>query len=221
MSGPMQVVLIVAVVGYVLARRLRGEPAEAKRMLVLPAVMTLIGLSHVSGVRSPLSAALLVGAVGISVVLGLLRGLSVRVEERDGLAFVRYTWATVALWAANLAIRFGYGAVLHAVVPKEAGAVTDGLLLSLGVGMAVEGVVVLGRALRGDTRVMWAAGKNGRPHRTSPLLDDLGQRITGRTAGGEAAGEATRYDRPGRRSRYASRGSDLRGPRSRPEEHRR
>jgi hypothetical protein len=92
MSGPVQIVVVLAAVGYVLVRRVMGEPAQAKRMLVLPAVLSLIGLSGLSGqVTTPLSLLFLVATAAISVVLGALRGASVRIWQRDGLAFVRYT----------------------------------------------------------------------------------------------------------------------------------
>ncbi len=92
MSGPVEIVLILAAVGYLLARRVIGEPAEAKRMLILPVVLSLIGLSDVSGqVKTPLSLLFLVATAAISVLLGALRGVSVRVSQREGLAFLRYT----------------------------------------------------------------------------------------------------------------------------------
>jgi len=37
MSNPIDIIAILAAVGYVMARRLIGEPALAKRMLILPA----------------------------------------------------------------------------------------------------------------------------------------------------------------------------------------
>jgi hypothetical protein len=54
-------------------------------------VLSLIGLSDVSGqVKTPLSLLFLVATAAISVLLGALRGVSVRVSQREGLAF-RYT----------------------------------------------------------------------------------------------------------------------------------
>jgi hypothetical protein len=41
-----EVLFIIAAVGFVLIRRMMGEQAEAKRMLVLPAILTVIGLSN-------------------------------------------------------------------------------------------------------------------------------------------------------------------------------
>ena len=171
MSGPVEVVLILAAVGYLLVRRVMGEPAQAKRMLILPAVLSLIGLSDVSGeVKAPLSLVFLVATAAISVVLGALRGASVRISQRDGLAFVRYTGLTVVLWVVNLAVKFGANLVLGAIDPKDAGAVSNSLLLTLGLGILAEGLVVLYRALRSGHPVMWAQGQDGNPHQMFPIV---------------------------------------------------
>ncbi len=179
MSGPVEIVVIVAAVGYVLARRMVGEPAQAKRMLVLPAVLSVIGLSDVSGhVRTPMSLLFLVATAAVSVVLGALRGVSVRISRRDGLAFVRYTGVTVVLWVVNLAIKFGADLVLGGIDRTDAGAVSNSLLFTLGLGILAEGLVVLYRALRADHPVMWAQGQGGAPHQTSLFLDNLRRSLT-------------------------------------------
>lgn len=174
MSGPVEIVLILAAICFVMVRRLIGEPAQAKRMLVLPAVVAVIGLTDVSGqLKTPMAAVFLVATAAISVGIGALRGASVRISQRDGLAFVRYTWVTVVLWVVNLVIKFGADVVLKAIDPKDAGAVTNSLLLTLGLGLLVEGAVVLYRALCSDHQVMWTQGKNGDPREMSPMLDNL------------------------------------------------
>jgi hypothetical protein len=181
MSGPVEIVLIVAAVGYLLVRRVLGEPAQAKRMLVLPIVLSLIGLSDVSGqVGTPQSLLFLAGTVAMSVVLGALRGASVRISQRDGLAFIRYTWVTITLWVVNLAVKFGANLILGAFDPKDAGAVGNSLLLTIGLGILAEGLVALYRALRGGHRVMWAQGRNGAPHQMSAMADDLGRALAHR-----------------------------------------
>jgi hypothetical protein len=180
MSGPVEIVLILAAVGYLLVRRLMGEPAQAKRMLVLPAVLSLIGLSDVSGqVTTPLSLLFLVATAAISVVLGVLRGASMRISQRDGLAFVRYTGITVVLWVVNLAIKFGANLALGAIDPKDAVPVGDSLLLTLGLGILAEGLVALYRALRSGHQVLWAQGQDGAPHPMSPMADDPRRRALG------------------------------------------
>ncbi|WP_037367357.1 DUF1453 family protein [Amycolatopsis orientalis] len=183
MSGPVEIVLIVAAVGYVMVRRLIGEPAQAKQMLILPAVLSAVGLSTVSGdVKTATSLVFLVGTAAISVVLGVLRGASVRISRRDGAAFVRYTPVTVGLWVANIVLKVGVNFALNAFDPRDAGGVSNSLLLTIGVGVLAEGLVVLYRALRAGHQVLWTQGRDGAPGQTSPLLDNLQRNLGGRAA---------------------------------------
>ncbi|KOG52793.1 hypothetical protein ADK38_44240, partial [Streptomyces varsoviensis] len=178
MSGPVEIVLIIAAVCYVMVRRLLGEPAEAKRMLILPAVLSLVGVSNVSGHHTGVaSVVFLVATGGISVLLGVLRGVSIRLSNRDGLVFMRYTWVTVALWVLNIVVKIAANVTLGAVDPHVSDAAGNSLLLTVGLGMLAEGIVVLGRAVRTDSRVVWTVGKDGQPHTSSPLLDSLQQRF--------------------------------------------
>lgn len=164
MNISFEIVLIVAAVCYVMVRRMIGEPAQAKRMLVLPLVLGVIGVSDLSGhIKTPITAAFVVVSVAVGAGIGALRGASVRVSSRDGVAFVQYTGVTVALWVMNLIVKFGADFVLKAADPKDAGALGSSLLLTLGAGLLIEGLVVLSRALRSNHQVMWKEGKNGSP----------------------------------------------------------
>ncbi|ATY10024.1 DUF1453 domain-containing protein [Amycolatopsis sp. AA4] len=183
MSGPVEIVLIAAAVGYLMVRRMIGEPAQAKQMLILPAILSVVGLSTLSGdVKTAASLIFLVGTAAISIVLGVLRGASVRISRRDGIAFVRYTPVTVALWVANIVVKVGVNFALDAFDPQDAGGVSNSLLFTLGVGILAEGLVVLYRALRAGHQVMWAQGRDGAPGQTSPLLDNLQRNLAGRPA---------------------------------------
>ncbi|MEZ0110202.1 hypothetical protein ABH920_004217 [Catenulispora sp. EB89] len=171
------VVLIIAAVGYVMARRVAGEAAQAKRMLVLPAVLVALGFSDVSKAgHSPAALAFLIGTAVVSIAFGALRGLSTRLSEKDGIAYVHYTGVTIALWVANLAAKFGLNAVFKTVNPHAAASSGNSLLLTLGAGMFLEGAVTLYRAMHTSSKVIWAKGKDGQPHTTSPYLDDLQNR---------------------------------------------
>ncbi len=188
MSGPIEIILIFAAVGYVLLRRLVGEPAEGKRMLLVPAVLVAAGLTDLAQVaQSPASIWFLIGTTAVSVVLGLLRGASVRVFEQGGIVFMRYTMTTVILWIVNIAIKFGAGFVLGLVDPQAERATSNGLMLTFGAGMLLEGLAVLAQAVRMRGRIVWEQGKDGRPHRNSPVLDGLQERAraTDRTPGDE------------------------------------
>jgi hypothetical protein len=203
-SGPVEVVPILAAVCYVLVRRMMGEPAQGKRMLVLPAVLVVIGLSDLSGdAQTAVSVLFLVVTGGISVLLGGLRGLSVRLSKRDGLAFVNYTGVTVALWVVNLVVKFGGNFILAAVDRHDAAAVTNSLFLTLGAGMLAEGLVVLARAVRTDSRIIWTQGKDGAPHTMSPFLDGLQARAAGGASTGRVASFAP--DRDAARPRWSGR----------------
>lgn len=183
MSGPVEIVLIVAAIGYLMVRRLIGEPAQAKQMLILPAVLSVVGLSTLSGeVKTPASMVFLVGTAAISVVLGVLRGMSVRISRRDGTAFVRYTALTVALWVANIVVKIGVNVALDAFAPQDAGGVSNSMMLTIGVGILAEGLVVLYRALRAGHQVVWTQGRDGAPAQTSPLLDNIQRNLNGRPA---------------------------------------
>lgn len=172
-----EVVLIIAAVGYVMARRVAGEPVQGKRMLLLPAVLVAIGFSDVSGAAHN-SAALtfLIVSAAVSIAFGALRGLSTRLSERDGIAYVHYTAVTIALWVASLAAKFGMNLAFKAADPHAAAAAGNTLLLTLGAGMLLEGAMTLNRAVNTTSQVLWAKGKDGQPHTTSHFLDDVQSR---------------------------------------------
>ncbi len=47
--SPLTIVLVVAAVGWVLWSRMKGQPQKAKRLLVLPAVLTVLGITDLTG----------------------------------------------------------------------------------------------------------------------------------------------------------------------------
>ena len=156
LSGPVQVVVIIAAIGYVLVRRLLGEPVQVKRLLVLPAVLCLVGFAHLTKVpQTATSLVFLLVTAAAGALIGLGRGLTVEVSERDGVAFLRYTVPTVGLWVASIAVKFGAGFVLGAIDPVAERASGSGLMLTLGLGVLVEGLVVLAKAARSGSRVDW------------------------------------------------------------------
>ncbi|MEU5262479.1 DUF1453 domain-containing protein [Amycolatopsis sp. NPDC021455] len=166
LSGPVQIVVIIAAIGYVLVRRLLGEPVQAKRMLVLPAVLCLVGFAHLTEVpQTATSVVFLIVTAGAGAAIGLGRGLTVEVSERDGVAFLRYTALTVGLWVVNIAVKFGGGFLLDAIDPAAEKASSSGLMLTLGIGILVEGLVVLAKAARSGSHVDWTI-------RSSPVADN-------------------------------------------------
>jgi methyl coenzyme M reductase beta subunit len=81
----------------------------------------------------------------VSVAIGMVRGSTVRLYERGGHLWARYSPLTLALWVASIAARFGLAA---AAVGAGAGraAMTSSTMLMFGLSLAAESLIVLPRA---------------------------------------------------------------------------
>jgi FtsH-binding integral membrane protein len=147
---PLVVVLVVAGVGYVLWRRMQGEPLQAKRLLVLPLVFSVLGVVDLTESMAPHLgpadiAVLMAGAV-ISAVLGAARGATIELFPREGHLWQRYRGVTVALWGVLIASKLVLASVAHLVGAKGATG-TASLMFSLGVSLLGEAAMVAARAL--------------------------------------------------------------------------
>ncbi|HUA49876.1 MAG TPA: hypothetical protein VMA77_31885 [Solirubrobacteraceae bacterium] len=146
--SPVTILLALAAIGYVMWSRMQGQPLQAKRLLVLPAVLVIVGLSDLTGKSSHTAAdvAFLLAGFALSALLGAARGTTIELFTRDGELWQRYRPITVALWLALIATK-----VILAVVAGAAGAPggagTNGLLLALGISLLAEAAVVGPRAL--------------------------------------------------------------------------
>lgn len=175
MSNPLEVVLIIALIAYVLIRRMAGQPAQGKKLLILPAIIMVIGITSLSHTWSPLAVAFLAATTAISFIIGILRGVSIKLFEKDGIVWMRYTGKTVALWVANIGIKVVAAITIAAIDPTAAHQESSGLLISLGMGVLMEGIVVSYKAVNSNlsSRVVWAKGKDGEADRPSPFFDNL------------------------------------------------
>ena len=145
LPAPLVVVLLVAGVGYVLWRRSKGEPVQTRRLLVLPAVFTILGVIDLTKAGaphlSPADVAFVVTGALISFGLGAARGATVELFPRGGYLYQRYRKTTVALWAALVAAKLGLDLAAHLAGATGAQG-THTLMLSLGVSLLGETVFV-------------------------------------------------------------------------------
>lgn len=151
----LDVVLVVALVAWVVVRRLLGQPVTTRSLVLMPLVLTVIGLSQLRDVHHLSIAIALVTAASVllSVVLGVLRGLTVRLSERDGAPFMRYSLLTLGLWVLNIVAKvalFPLSAVLGGDVVAAAGTST---MAAIGIGTLCESLVVLRRVSRAGWRL--------------------------------------------------------------------
>lgn len=146
MNNWVHVALIAAVVVIVLIRRLRGEPLNARDLFAPPVVLTGLGLwalsqRHGLGVGD----CVWVGAGAVlGAALGAVRGATIRIHEREGVLWQRYTGRTFLVAAVSLAVMAGF-----AVLAERNGLAADArpVQLSIGVGFLGEALVVGYRAL--------------------------------------------------------------------------
>lgn len=170
--APVTILLAVIVVGFVLWTRMKGQPLVAKRLLVLPVVLVVIGITDLTGTSAPhltrTDTAFLVAGVAISVVLGAARGATMELYPKGGELWQRYRPVTVALWIALIAAKLVLAAIAGAAGASGGGG-TNSLLLTLGVSLLAEAAVVGPRAL--STGVPFAADQKKsdghRPRRAS------------------------------------------------------
>lgn len=186
---PLTILLGIAAVGYVMWSRLKGQPLQAKRLLVLPAVLIVIGILGLTGssARHLTSADLAFLAISVvtSVVLGAARGATIQLYNNQGELWQRYRLSTVGLWIALIATKIVLMGVAGAT-GAAAGGGTNSLLVSLGASLLAEAAIVGPRAL--STGVPFAADRKrsdadrrGRHGQDGPAPDLDRQRRDGRS----------------------------------------
>jgi FtsH-binding integral membrane protein len=166
MNSVLWIVVAAAILIFVIGRRLAGEPLRAGRVTIFPLVIAVVGLYQIS--RVPHLTATDIGVIGlealVAVVLGMVRGSTIKVFVRDGHLWQKYSWATVGLWVGSILLRFGMtggGMLLGA----DKSVMQSAILLTLGLTFAGEGAVI---ALRARTLGAPFAPRDSRRARISP-----------------------------------------------------
>jgi hypothetical protein len=140
----LNVLVYLALIGYVMVRRVQGQPVKASRKLfILPVLLVVLGYGDATqgGTMKPLAITLIVIGGTISLGLGLLRGRTDNLSVRDGSPFVRWGVASLVLFVGNIAAK-----VILDLVGIAAGgtssAVGKSLLLTFGLTLLGEAVVI-------------------------------------------------------------------------------
>lgn len=176
------VLLIVAGIAWILGRRLMGELLEVKGLLIMPVVLTVIGVTQLHGTWTPAAVAFAGIGVVLSITLGLVRGTTVHLGRRpDGELWMRYRVASVGLWVLNLALKAALFPVQQAVSPSASSAADRAILLSIGLGVLAETGVVLLRAMRTDGEIVWTKGTDGAPHVSNPTFERIRETVNATT----------------------------------------
>jgi hypothetical protein len=159
------VALYVVLVGFVLYKRMTPHPVGTpKKLLLLPVILTAIGLSDLSHAHlGHIDIAVTVVAGVVSLAGGAVRGALDRFSSTDGYLAVRWGAASVGALVATLAARVVVDLVGIAAGGTWAGA-SRSLLFTLGLTLVAEAGVVHLRAQ--SSGVPLAPAESGRSGRT-------------------------------------------------------
>jgi hypothetical protein len=167
--SPLSLLLTVAVLVWVIRRQFVGRFVSTRRTLTLPLVLGVLGVVAIAQAHVPWTAAAL-GWIAIdlliTVVLGAVRGCATTLSLRDGYLYERGGVPTLVLWLLSIGAR-----VLVAVLANgtSAGpAVEASLLLTFGLSLGVQGLVLLAR-VRVDGRPLAADATRRTEHSPSTL----------------------------------------------------
>ncbi len=157
----LEILVVLAVIGFVIYQQVTGQLLRAKRVLALPAVVTIIGLFdlHGAGHLRPADIVWLTAGAAGSLLAGLAFGAITRLESRGGVLWAKLPPRGLWLWVALLGWR-----VLVMVLAGKAGAhvaaSTAPLLFTLGLNRLGQGVVIAARGMLAG--IPFAPEKDGR-----------------------------------------------------------
>lgn len=143
-----EIVAVVALIGYIIVRQVQGQPLRVKRTVALPAILTVAGFLNLRSGGHLTSAdilCLVIGTAG-SAAVGLAFGAVTRLESRGGYLWAQLPARGLWLWAALVGWRvlvMVLATGMHAHV--AASAVT--LLFSLGINRLAQAAVIVPRAM--------------------------------------------------------------------------
>ena len=152
MSG-LEILAVVAIIGWIVFRQLRGEPLRGKRAVLLPAILTVIGFTdlhgHGGGSGSHLATAdivaITIGTAG-SAIIGLGFGAITRLEERGGHLWAQLPVYGLWLWLGLFVWR-GVAFVIADAMHAHVAASSSTLLFALGVNRLAQAAVIVPRAM--------------------------------------------------------------------------
>ena len=143
------VLAVIGIVVYVIGQQLVGGALSGKRLIVLPAVLTVIGIADISGDGSHPGArdiVLLSVSAVIAIAIGLGLGAMTRLERRDGYLWAQLPRQGLWLWGVLFVSRLVVTGIAHASGAHLAASSTA-ILLMLGLNRAAQALVVAPRAI--------------------------------------------------------------------------
>lgn len=144
------IALYVAILGFVVFRRIQGRPlVSVRQLLLLPVIVTVLGFEDMTH-RSLGAVDVTFAVIGcvLSFGLGALRGTTNLITVRDGAPWVKWGTRSVVIFAVNIAAKIALD-VGCVIAGGTASGASSSLVLSGGLMLLGEAAVVLLRVSNG------------------------------------------------------------------------
>jgi hypothetical protein len=148
----MSLLTVLAAMGilvFVIGQQVVGSALRGKRLILLPAVLTVIGIVDIGGHGSHpgvTDVVLLTASAAVAIAIGVALGVMTRLERRDGYLWAQLPVRGLWLWAGLIVSRLLFVGVAHATGAHVA-ASSAAILLMLGLNRAAQALVVVPRAI--------------------------------------------------------------------------
>ncbi|MCZ4096764.1 hypothetical protein [Streptomyces sp. H39-C1] len=174
-----EVLAVIAIVAYVIGRQLLGEPLRGKRVILLPAVLAVVGLTRLGGhgAVQPADVALLVVGAVIAAAIGTGQGSMMRLRNRDGGLWGQMPARSLWLWAALIGSRLTL-MLLASTMGAQVAASSAPIVLMLGINRLAQAAMITRRAHRSG--IPFAQEKDGSVF-LGGRLQELNSRLDGLT----------------------------------------
>jgi hypothetical protein len=156
------VMAAIGIIGFVIWQQVTGASLRGRRVIVLPAILTVIGILDLTSSKShagPTDIALLVVSATVAIAIGVALGAMTRLERRNGHLWAQLPKRGLWLWGALILSRVVITAVAH-VANAHLAAGTDAILLTLGLNRAAQAMVIVPRAIAAG--IPFAPEKDGK-----------------------------------------------------------
>jgi len=155
------VLVAIAAIVFVVGQQLIGGALQGKRLVLLPAVLTVIGIVEIAGNKAHADAidvSLLTASAAAAITIGLALGMMTRLERRNGYLWAQLPTRGVWLWGGLIASRVAIEGIAH-VTGAHLAAGTAAILLTLGLNRAAQALAVVARAI--SAGIPFAPEKDG------------------------------------------------------------
>jgi hypothetical protein len=153
---------VIAIIVFVIGQQVVGSSLRGRRVIVLPAVLTVIGIADLSSSKihpHATDVALLVVSAAVAIAIGAVLGAMTRLERRDGHLWAQLPKQGLWLWAGLIASRLLITGIAD-VSGAHVAAGSAAILLMLGLNRAAQAAVVVPRAIVAG--IPFAPEKDGR-----------------------------------------------------------